>query len=62
MGQKEISEYLSQIGSKGGKAAAEKMTADERAARAKKAVTAREAKRKTAAKKKSPSGPRKGKP
>jgi hypothetical protein len=41
-----VREYLSKIGSKGGKRSLETMTAEERSARAKKAVDAREAKRK----------------
>jgi hypothetical protein len=41
-----VKEYLRQIGSKGGKKAAEGMSAEERKARAKKAVDAREEKRK----------------
>jgi hypothetical protein len=45
-GKDPVKEYLRQIGSRGGKKAAEKMTAEERSARAKKAVDARERKRK----------------
>ncbi len=41
----EIAEYFRREGKKGGKAAASKMTPEQRSARAKKAVTAREAKR-----------------
>jgi len=40
-----ITQYLSQIGSKGGKSTAANMTPAERKERAKKAVAAREAKR-----------------
>jgi len=43
-----LSEYLGQLGSKGGKRSLETMTPAERTARAKKAVAAREAKRKKA--------------
>ena len=50
MDKKTISEVMRQMGSKGGKIGGkrslETMTADERSARAKKAVEAREAKRK----------------
>ncbi len=40
-----VREYLRKIGSKGGKQAAANMTAEERSARAKTAVDARDAKR-----------------
>jgi hypothetical protein len=46
---KSIAEYLRQIGSKGGKISASRMTGAERKARAKKAVAAREANRAAAA-------------
>jgi hypothetical protein len=41
----DVRAYLARIGSKGGKLAAAKMTPEQRSARAKAAVTAREAKR-----------------
>lgn len=44
---KALRNYLAKIGSKGGKVAARNMTPKQRSARAKKAVTAREAKRAT---------------
>lgn len=40
-----VKQYLSKIGSKGGKASAKNLTKEQRSARAKKAVDAREAKR-----------------
>lgn len=40
-----VKQYLSKIGSKGGKASAKKLTKEQLVARAKKAVQAREAKR-----------------
>ena len=53
----DVSEYLAQIGSKGGKVGGkrslETMTPEQRTERAKKAVAAREAKRQKAATKKS---------
>jgi hypothetical protein len=50
MRERMISEYLSERGSKGGKTAAANMTAERRHERAKKAVAAREAKRRKAKK------------
>ena len=43
---KQVKDYLRKIGARGGKRALMTMTAEERSARAKNAVTAREAKRK----------------
>jgi hypothetical protein len=43
--QKQIKQYLSNIGARGGKASAKKLTAKQRKARATNAVRAREAKR-----------------
>lgn len=45
MVKKEISQYLRKLGARGGKAAAAKLTPEERSERARKAVQAREAKR-----------------
>jgi hypothetical protein len=42
---RELSEHLSELGQKGGKASARKLTKAQRTARAKKAVRAREAQR-----------------
>lgn len=44
--KKEFREYLAKLGAKGGKVAAAKMTPTERSERARKAVAARERKRK----------------
>lgn len=46
MGKKELSRYLAKLGAKGGKASAEKLTPEQRTERARKAVEARERKRK----------------
>jgi hypothetical protein len=43
--KKEFREYLAKLGAKGGKAAAQKMTAAQRSERARKAVAAREARK-----------------
>jgi hypothetical protein len=43
---RELSEHLSKLGQKGGKATARKLTKTQRVAKAKKAVAAREARRK----------------
>lgn len=44
--QQEFKEYLRELGAQGGRTAAKNMTQEQRVARAKKAVAAREAKRK----------------
>jgi hypothetical protein len=48
--KKEISDYLAKLGAKGGKASADKLTKQQRIERARKAVQARERKRKGGAK------------
>ncbi len=46
MGKQEFSRYLAKLGAKGGKASAAKLTPEQRIERARKAVQARERKRK----------------
>jgi len=46
MGKKELSLYLAKLGAKGGRVSAEKLTKEQRIERARKAVAARERKKK----------------